>query len=201
MFLPMRPILLLLLLAASKGNPVLDVDLRQFGHDYASGHNVIEIYTEIEFLPDDRLLLAVLEWPKNKQPDIRLFDLNPDKPHTSPEAPHNFLLLFPLKHDKLLSSPEDAHHPGRTQHLECASGERFGIYKLGYKHMWIDMGDENGAYDRATLQVFDSATQRRVFHLTWNPGHGLAWAVHPVLSPDGHRIALIMDHKLRVYEF
>jgi hypothetical protein len=203
---PMRPILLLLLFAASgfagsKVKPVLDVDLRQYGHEYATSENVIEIYTEIEFLPDDQLFLAVLEWPKNKQPDVRRFNLKHDKLHRSSVEPHYSLLLFQLKRDKLLDSPKDAHHPGRTQHLECASGERFGIYKVGYKHMWIDMGDENGPYDRATLQVFDSATKKRVFDLTWNPGHGLAWAVHPVLSPDGHRVALIMDHKLRVYEF
>jgi hypothetical protein len=64
----------------------------------------------------------------------------------------------------------------------------------------VDFGDENGAYNLARVRVFDVASGRELFDLKWNPGHNLSFEAKPALSPDGHRIAVVMKGQLRVYE-
>lgn len=92
-------------------------------------------------------------------------------------------------------------HP-RAEFITCSSGVRFGIFELGYRGLssLVDFGDENGAYNLARGRVFDVASGRKLFDLKWNPGHNLSFDVKPVMSPDGHRIAVVMKSELRVYE-
>lgn len=96
--------------------------------------------------------------------------------------------------------------PGRlhaTSHfITSASGQRFGIYELGYRGMssWIDFGEENGAYNLARMRVFDVATGHQLFNLKWDPGRDSSYAIKPVISPDGHRVALVIHDQLRVYQ-
>ena len=88
----------------------------------------------------------------------------------------------------------------RTAFMTCFSGSRFGIFELGYRGIWIDFGDENGAYNLARMRIFDVASGRELFDLKWNPGHNFSWDVTPVMSSDGHRVAMIVKGELRVYE-
>jgi hypothetical protein len=86
--------------------------------------------------------------------------------------------------------------------ITSSSGLRFGIYELGYHGLssLIDFGDENGSYNLARFRVFDVASGKQLFDLKWNPGHNLSFSIKPAISPDGHRIAVICNRELLVYE-
>jgi hypothetical protein len=90
----------------------------------------------------------------------------------------------------------------RASFITCSSGQRFGIFELGYRGMssWIDFGDENGAFNLARVRVFDVASGHQLFDHKWDPGHDQSFSIKPVMSPDGHRVAIVMRGQLLVYE-
>jgi len=93
---------------------------------------------------------------------------------------------------------------GHTHFIPCASGSRFAITELYYTRVnsmvnFFDIGDTR-AYNRARIRVFDVASGKQVFELSWDPRGYRGENILPALSPSGRRLALIRKGELRIFQ-
>jgi len=88
--------------------------------------------------------------------------------------------------------------------VASSSGARFCIHEVGYTHWnsivnFLDI-DSGRSFNFERVTVLETNSGHLLFKLEWDPrpyGGGLT---DPALSPDGHRLAIIRNGSLEVFE-
>jgi len=88
--------------------------------------------------------------------------------------------------------------------VSSTSGARFLLNEFAFTHLnsFISFMDDKASRPRnlKRIRVFDVASRKTLFENHWNPNRYEDSDDLPSLSPDGHRVALVRDGVLEVYE-
>jgi hypothetical protein len=87
--------------------------------------------------------------------------------------------------------------------LTTASGSRFCLHEAGYTKLnsvinSLDI-DSGRPFNTQTLTVFETESGQTVLKLEWDPRPYIGPLSSPVLSPDGHSLAVMRGTFLEVY--